>query len=462
MQTCVSVSNAPQCLADETLFAFVLGQLAPKSLAEVERHLSECNECRSVVAETAQSLTAPEPAHPNGDGMPRIGRYDLLGLLGAGAYGVVYRAFDPDLRRTVALKVLRPDEHSHDSERRARMAREAQAMAQLSHPNVVAVYDVGLHADTIYIVMEYVAGGTARDFVTARHRSATEVLDVYLQAGLGLAAAHEKGLVHRDFKPENVLVGVDGQVRVTDFGLARIMGAGQGGAEFPGPEQAVELSATRGLIGTPGYVAPEQYSGALADAQSDQFSFCVALFAALYGRHPFRAGAGVTLEELAVRVRSGAVLEIPESERIAGVHCLLLQGLLPDPRARQASMTALLSALQRASLPRVAARRGLVVALLFAGVLALGLLVWRVRTPSVVMLRPNRLTPSTVSAPSAVAGPSAAPVLSASSDGSANATSSVTLDPRVRVKSRGNSATPRTNPPRPRERRYVDGLKEPF
>jgi eukaryotic-like serine/threonine-protein kinase len=455
------VSSAPQCLADETLFAFVLGQLAPESVADVESHLSECDECRSVVAETAQSLTTAEPTRSSGDGPPRIGRYDLLGLLGAGAYGVVYRAFDPDLRRAVALKVLRPDEHSDDPLRRERMVREAQAMAQLSHPNVVAVYDVGVHADTIYIVMEYVAGGTARDYLTGESRSVAEVLGIYLQAGRGLAAAHAKGLVHRDFKPENVLVGGDGQVRVTDFGLARIAGGGSTAPLRADAQQPVELSTTKGVIGTPGYVSPEQFAGAAADARSDQFSFCVALFSGLYRRHPFGAEAGLSLEELSVRVRLGAIEDMPEAMRIPKVHPLLLRGLDPDPEERLPHMDALLASLEATLVPPARWKRPALGAALLVGLGLLGAFYAFRRAPAAT--GPGAADRSSASVQLATAVPSSSGVPVASQAASAFAVPSASANPPEPRK----IARPRPRPvssgvPKSREQRYVDGLKEPF
>jgi eukaryotic-like serine/threonine-protein kinase len=456
------VSSAPQCLADETLFAFVLGQLAPESVAEVERHLSECDECRTVVAETAQSLSATEPARSNSDGPLRIGRYDLLGLLGAGAYGVVYRAFDPDLRRTVALKVLRPDEHSGDPLRRERMVREAQAMAQLSHPNVVAVYDVGVHSDTIYIVMEYVAGGTVRDYLKRESRGVAQVLGVYLQAGRGLAAAHAKGLVHRDFKPENVLVGTDGQVRVTDFGLARIAGGGSTALPRGEAQQPVELSTTKGVIGTPGYVAPEQFAGAAADARSDQFSFCVALFSGLYGRHPFRAETGLSLEELSVRVRAGAVEDIPEATRIRKVHRLLLRGLDPDPKQRLPHMDALLLALEGALEPAARWKWPALGAALLAALVSLAVFYEFRRTPT--LIAPSAGDSSKGAVLGAATTPSVAPVAAVTAlvpaALPASASSANPPEPKKIVRPRARPAS--SGVPKSREQRYVDGLKEPF
>jgi serine/threonine protein kinase len=461
------VSSAPQCLADETLFAFVLGQLAPESVAEVERHLSECDECRAVVAESAQSVAAAEPARSNPEAPLRIGRYDLLGLLGAGAYGVVYRAFDPDLRRTVALKVLRPDEHSDDPLRRERMVREAQAMAQLSHPNVVAVYDVGVHSDTIYIVMEYVAGGTARDYLKRESRGAAEVLGIYLKAGRGLAAAHAKGLVHRDFKPENVLVGTDGQVRVTDFGLARIAGGGSAPVARTETQQAVELSTTKGVIGTPGYVAPEQFAGAPADARSDQFSFCVALFSGLYGRHPFRGETGLSLEELSFRVRAGAVEDIPEAARVPKVHALLLRGLDPDPKQRLPNMDALLAALESALAATPRWKRPVLGAALLVGLLLVVFVREFRRAPATTV--PVAGESSSASARSSLAAPASsvaapAPLIPSPPTASALASSTGAVSAAPPSKKIGRPV-PHPVPsvaPQGREQRYVDGLKEPF
>ena len=456
--------NAPQCLADETLFAFVLGQLPSGSRADVERHLSDCDECRKVVAETARSVTQEESSRSSVDATQRIGRYALLGLLGAGAYGVVYRAFDPDLRRTVALKVLRPDEHSQDAMRRDRMVREAQAMAQLSHPNVVAVYDVGVHGDTVYIVMEYVAGGTARDFLNREPRSVVEVLGMYLQAGRGLAAAHAKGLVHRDFKPENVLVGGDGQVRVTDFGLARIVDGGAAGSSAVDPNQPVELSTTKGLVGTPGYVAPEQFAGGAADARSDQFSFCVAVFSGLYGRHPFRAEAGVTLEELSVRVRAGAVEVISDAERVPHVHRVLLRGLHNDPRERLPSMDALLVALEAALRPSNRWRKRALAALLTVGSL-LGLALWSHEhaTGPASALLVSRSQEKTRSPGRAAVTRSEPNTVASVEPGVGLASGLPSRQPAPALGAKPARARPAPSGlTKPREQRYVDGLKEPF
>ena len=205
-----------------------------------------------------------------------LGRYTLIDRLGAGAMGVVYRAEDGDLGRLVALKLLhRPDDLLTD-----RLIREARAMAQVNHPNVVAVYDVGIADGTTYIAMELVEGMSLRLWQQQR-RSAAEIVAAYIAAGRGLAAAHAAGIVHRDFKPDNCLVGSDGRTRVTDFGLAAARASGA-----PPPSQ-IDLTSTGSVLGTPAYMAPEQFTGGNVDPRTDQFNFCVALHEALYGARPF-------------------------------------------------------------------------------------------------------------------------------------------------------------------------------
>jgi hypothetical protein len=217
------------CPDEATLLEFARG-LAPEGPARaVEEHLDLCAECRALVAEAAQE--GGEPAAPELDaaaGFPRIGRYAVLELISAGGMGVVYRAYDPELDRRVALKLLRPETFGGESAgvAQARLLAEAQALARLSHPNVVAVYDAGTVGAQVFLAMELVEGGTATEWLARAPRRWDEVLQVFEQAGRGLAAAHAARLLHRDFKPENMLVGRDGRVRVTDFGLARV-GAGQ-------------------------------------------------------------------------------------------------------------------------------------------------------------------------------------------------------------------------------------------
>ncbi len=309
-----------------------------------------------------------------------INRFVVLGLVGRGGMGEVYAAYDPELDRKVAIKLLR----TRDAvEAKSRLLREAQAIAKLQHPNVVVVYDVGTHGDYVFIAMEFVEGKTANAWLHAGHRTRREILDTYLAAGRGLAAAHAAGMVHRDFKPDNVMVTQDGQVRVMDFGLARNVTdqereaersapsaeavaeaarALDAQAEFdpdatmnlgqskPGVAQAqsntylsMKLTQTGAMLGTPAYMAPEQFAGRRTDERTDQFSFCVALYEALYDQRPF---AGETFHALMASVKAGDVRPAQPKASVPGwMRRALLRGLMADPDKRHPSMVALLSAL---------------------------------------------------------------------------------------------------------------------
>ncbi|MCX4241640.1 serine/threonine-protein kinase [Paraliomyxa miuraensis] len=275
---------------------------------------------------------------------PRVGPYRVHGRLGAGGVGVVYEAEDEALGRRVAVKVLA--DRSPASQ--ARFRREARAMGRLNHPNVVSVYDVGEAEGQGYIAMELVRGRTLTEWL--RDAPAwSEVLAVLRQAGQGLVAAHEAGLAHRDFKPDNVLVGDDGRVRVLDFGLAKHHAELQSG-RFDRAALARELAdgritQTGSLMGTPAYMAPEQFRGQ-GDVRSDQFGFCVVVYEALYGRLPF---AGDTAEELFEATSRGRLRPWPPStggfDVPMGVRAVLRRGLSADTDDRFASMSALLQAL---------------------------------------------------------------------------------------------------------------------
>jgi tetratricopeptide (TPR) repeat protein len=303
-----------------------------------------------------------------------LGRYIVLGQLGGGGMGVVYAAYDPQLDRKVAVKLLRPDAGGGDaSEGRARLLREGQAMARLAHPNVIAVHDVGTFEDQVFVAMEFVEGQTLAAWVKTP-RPWRDAVATFAQAGRGLAAAHAAGLVHRDFKPDNVLVGRDGRVRVLDFGLARAADAAA--VNDPGlpasPSSLAPLTQPGAILGTPAYMSPEQFAGRLADARSDQFSFCVSLYEALFGERPF---GGDTLAALRDAVAGGVVRPAPQGTRVpAWLRAVVVRGLSKQPNERHPSMDALLTAL--AHDPGVARRRRLVVAaaaVLIAGA-ALG---WR-------------------------------------------------------------------------------------
>jgi len=279
----------------------------------------------------------------------RIGRYQLLRELGSGGMGIVYEAHDPNLDRRVAIKLMLSalDE--------SRLAREARALAKLAHPNVVSVHDVGTADGHLFIAMELVDGTTLRRWLAEHSRTFRESLEVLIQAGRGLAAAHAAGLVHRDFKPDNVIVGRDGRVRVVDFGIvgaigdleARARGAAaavvRAPADLESTVTAGPITIAGAIVGTPAYMAPEQHRGEATDESADQFAFCVVLWEVVYGSRPFNSAHLATLS------RGGAAG--PPSEPPAGrsapawLRRILDRGLAVDRAARHPSMNALLEAL---------------------------------------------------------------------------------------------------------------------
>jgi predicted Ser/Thr protein kinase len=300
-----------------------------------------------------------------------IGRYLLLDRVGQGGMGVVYKALDPELGRAVALKLLKTE--STAKVQQERLLREAHALARLSHPNVVAVHDVGTFGDDVFVAMEFVEGRTLRDWLT-EPRDWRTVLDAFLAAGEGLAAAHRAGLVHRDFKPDNVIVGADGRVRVVDFGLARATGAADpedgGPAASPGSWQSGRLSSplTRhdAIIGTPRYMAPEQHRGEAVDEAADQFSFCLSLYWALYDLYPFVGDA----DEARRNVLAGRVSEPPTEAKVPRwLYPVIVRGLAPHKSDRHPGMAELLATL-RAD-PLAARRQRWQVALLGVAAIAL-------------------------------------------------------------------------------------------
>ena len=284
-----------------------------------------------------------------GEAVPAtIGRFRVLRPLGAGGMSVVYAAYDERLDRKVAVKLLKG---GGSPDNQARMLREAQAMAKLSHQNVVAVHEVGTWGEQVYIAMEFVKGMDLRAWLAHEPRAWAEVLEVFTAAGHGLSAAHRAGLVHRDFKPANVLLGDDGRVRVVDFGLVRqsdeLHAPGPGMSLPPTPVVGLHttLTATGAILGTPAYMSPEQHQGRAADARSDQFSLCVALWEGLYGAPPF---AGASLPALAEAVCHGRVRPVPDDSRVpAWLRRVVLRGLSVDPAARWPGMDELLDELGR-------------------------------------------------------------------------------------------------------------------
>ncbi len=286
--------------------------------------------------ELAETVAGDGQAPPS-ESRPRarIGRYSILNKLGAGGMGVVWEATDPELARGVAIKVMR----AGGGKLAERLRREAKALAKLHHPNVVAVYDVGIDDGELYIVMQLVAGTTLDHAVHGKsHR---EIVELLVDAGRGLEAAHAAGIVHRDFKPTNVLVDGNGNVRVTDFGLARASEASDEVVTVEGG--TAETSMTRGeLVGTPAYMAPEQFRAGPVTSATDQFAFCVTLWEMLAGERPYAGHDIPTLKE-AVLGESRRDLPAKVSRR---VRAALLRGLSTDPARRFASMTELLQELE--------------------------------------------------------------------------------------------------------------------
>ncbi len=293
----------------------------------------------SVVAVVGADEVAVELEHEVAPG-EEVGRFVVERLLGTGGMGVVYGARDPRLRRTVALKLVNAAAHPAGSQ--FRVLREAQAMARVSHPNVVGVYEAGVWRDRVFVAMELVDGHNLRDWLAQRAHEPVEIWRMFAQAARGLIAVHAAGIVHRDFKPSNVLVGSDGVAKVTDFGIAAIAGLVAG--VVPGGDQAPLAHTVSRVAGTPAYMAPEQLLGGRVDARTDEFGFCVALLEALTGAHPFGEG---TVGERLRRILAGDV-ETGSSSVPAAAVAALKRGLRHDPAERFASMSALTAALDGA------------------------------------------------------------------------------------------------------------------
>ncbi len=303
-----------------------------------------------------------------------LDRFTVVDKLGEGAMGVVVAAYDPDLDRKVAIKLLHTKLLTSEDTAAAteRLMREAQATAKLAHDNVVTVHEVGETDGRVFLVMEYIDGGTLADWLDEAPRSWREIVSMLVRAGRGLAAAHAQGLVHRDFKPDNVLVAKDGRVRVSDFGLVSTDGLessalGDSTAELRDGRSPLDLTLTRtgAVMGTPRFMAAEQHAGEASTPASDQFAFCVALYRALYGQFPF---AGDTVGELATSVRAGDIRAPAErADAPARLHAMLARGLRAEPSERFESMDVLLARLEQAVRPsRTRAYAGIAAVALFA------------------------------------------------------------------------------------------------
>ncbi|HEY1547067.1 MAG TPA: protein kinase [Kofleriaceae bacterium] len=393
-----------ECLDDNLASEFVSGSMATTTQTKVEKHLATCRDCRELVAalagpgddsdvathprnaheELTESQAGKLPALSIGD---RVGRYLVLSTLGAGGMGMVFAAYDPQLDRKIALKVLRTNLGANTADARKRLKREAQAIARLNHPNVVGVYDVGTttSGEDVYIAMEFVEGDTLTTWLKRYPRTYREILEIFAQAGRGLMAAHSVGLLHRDFKPDNVLVGSDGRVRVTDFGLARSLFGFEDSNRGPtamadaAKLMQVDLTATGTVLGTPRYMPPEQLQGPNIDARSDQFSFCVALYEALYVTHPLKDGTSVAMLD------RGTPAEPPPTDtRVPNkVGRAVMRGLSRERSDRFAAMAELMTELKPPE-PRPRLRMAFTIAVM---TILLG-----GATAAIVATRPHRQT----------------------------------------------------------------------
>jgi serine/threonine protein kinase len=284
-----------------------------------------------------------------------IARFEVRGLVGVGGSAVIYSAWDAEQQRPVAIKLLRHD-RSFRPDSQARFLREAKSIARLDHPNVVRIYEVGTHEGRVFLALEYVEGRTLREWVDQDHPSVEDIIPRYLDAGRALEAAHAAGVMHRDFKPDNVLLGDDGRVRVLDFGLARSTRGTDNfqtiEAQTPGLRDALargpELTATIGFSGTPAYKPLEQHFGRPTDPRADQFAFCVSLWEAVYGVRPF---VGRSASEIARAIERGQINE-PSRERASAVprqfRKVLERGLAAERDDRFGSMTELLAQIELA------------------------------------------------------------------------------------------------------------------
>ncbi len=375
------------CPADEELLKFAAGALPDP--APLEQHFAGCPACKALIAHVA-AVGATVSIEPGSDddvsqrraqvlasrraatpyrlaSGARVGRYTVLECVGTGGMGEVYAAYDPQLDRRIAIKLLKRE----DGGLERRLLREAQAMARLDHPNVVPVYDVGEHDGQVFVAMAFVAGATLRSWLDKR-RTWREILDAFLAAGEGLAAAHAAGIVHRDFKPDNVLVDERGLVRVTDFRLATTSAA----VDAP-------VDGKTCIVGTPAFMAPEQIRGDDVDARADVFAFCVALWSGLYRGAPF---AGARLDERLAAIEAGTIVEPAATDVPRWLRHAIEPGLRARRDDRPASMRDLIAALSADP----AKRRRRVVAMGAAGAaVATAAAVWLLRDPATAEWRAN-------------------------------------------------------------------------
>ena len=391
------------CPTPDRLLGFASGELSDDESATIESHIDSCGDCRSVLSN-----------HARGDVPPTFGRYRLDTVLGSGGMGIVYRAWDPQLARAIAIKVVR--RAADDETGRARLVREAQSLARLSHPNVCHVYDVGTEGDEVWVAMELVDGVTLREWAADRH---DDLLGALLGAAEGIGAAHAAGLVHRDIKPENVLITRDGRAIVTDFGLAR----GDDVIDPKAPTLSTDphLTATGAIVGTPAYLAPEQLTGEAIDARVDQFAWAVMAWELLTGSRPFPVVFAIRLDA----IRAGLT---PPPTLAAPLAAALTRAMAIAPKDRFPSMRALIEAVRET--PRRNTRAPMIAGLAVLVTSAVAIGAWEFH---------DRATPSP--SPS----PSPSPILAPAP----NLTSTPTPTPTPTPPPAATIAPPSTPKPRP-------------
>jgi serine/threonine-protein kinase len=389
------------CPPVEKLLEFAAGSLPDAAAAEIESHIDDCFECRGALSNFAR-----------GDAPPSFGRYRIDTVLGSGGMGIVYRAWDPQLARPIAIKVVRRG--GEDTQGRARLVREAQALARLSHPNVCHVYDVGTDGDEVWVAMELIDGMSLRQWAD-QARTREELLDVLLGAATGIAAAHEAGLVHRDIKPENVLIRRDGRAVVTDFGLARNQDRIDPNASTLSTDP--RLTMTGAIAGTPAYIAPEQLTGEPLDARVDQFAWAVMAWELLVGARPFPIVFATRLEAVQHGVTAPATLP-------AHIGTALARAMAYVSRDRFPSMRELIEAMRdRPSVPMQSRkRRGPAIAgIAVLGATAVAIGAWTVAhghtqpaptvaAPELAPSAPSAAPPPVVETPAIAQVPAPAPV----------------------------------------------------
>ncbi len=482
------------CPQDGVFLDLLQGTISEPERQQLVDHMQACADCRATVEALAHE---GNEADPTADGRERVGsetlaarvfasdcddyyldrgtkvgRYVIEELLGAGGMGAVYAARDPDLDRSVALKMVLPDRDlaaAAQEQARSRLAREARSAARINHPNVVTVHDVGSWADQVFIAMELVVGRNVAEWMEQETRPWPRVLEVFGDAGKGLSAAHEAGLVHRDFKPGNIMLGEDRRARVTDFGLARQAAAQatpDGNDTTPAGkrcDKAPGHTITRpGLvIGTPGYMAPEHLEGRRLDARADQFSFCVALYQALYGQRPFDRPVSDLVSSASTQVR--ILPPPPDSDVPMTIHAVIVRGLQFDPADRHGSMQELLGALDEATAQqeRPAATLHLSPSLKVAAALScvlVGVYFWNDATSPSVTKPPTAPSSAATAAPSvSTVSASSAAATTAAQASSATASKTNTPTASLGATSSSQTAEPTRNP-----RQTTTRSRDPF